>query len=102
MLYARRQIAAADLECLAVFGGDPTLCTPLVNRLTPLYPAKGEAGTATLDNACHGLPIDILVAKDSDAAWADSRSWVWMERPIFANGYFRVFRCRDVSGAAGR
>ena len=95
LLYADRQLAAADGSCLAVFGGDRSLCPPLVARLADLYPRNGGAAAASLDAACHALPVDILVAKDIDAVWADSRSWVWNEKPIFANDRFRVFRCRE-------
>jgi hypothetical protein len=94
MLYASRQIAAADPSCFAVFGGDPSLCPPLVARLAPLYPAAGEPAAAGMDAACQSLPVDILIAKDTDAVWADPHSWVWTGRPIFANRFYRAFRCR--------
>jgi hypothetical protein len=42
---------------------------------------------------CSDLPIDVLVAKDLDAVWTDRRSWVWNEKPLFANAYFRLFGC---------
>ena len=95
LLYSRRQIAAADLGCLAVFGGDKSLCPALVASLAQLYPAKDEPAAANKELPCQSLPIDILVAKDTDPAWADPHGWVWMDKPVFANRYFRVFRCRD-------
>ena len=94
LLYARRQIAAADLSCAAVFGGDQSLCPALIADLAHLYHAKGEPVSASKKTACQDLPVDILVAKDTDTAWADAHGWVWTERPVFANRYFRVFRCR--------
>jgi hypothetical protein len=39
------------------------------------------------------MPVDVLVAKDTDRAWADRESWVWRERPAYANAYVRMFRC---------
>jgi len=95
MLYSHRPIVAANLGCLAVFGGDPSLCSPLIAQLAPLYPAKGQPAAAGIETACQNLPVDVLVAKDLDAAWADPQAWVWREKPAFANRYFRVFRCRD-------
>lgn len=92
-LYADRQIAAGDSKCLAVFGGDASLCPALMAKLALLYPAKGERASAGIDGACRSLPVDILVAKDTDAAWSDPHGWVWTEKPIFANRYFRAFRC---------
>jgi len=34
------------------------------------------------------------VAKDTDPSWRDPASWVWTERPVFANAYIRLFACR--------
>ena len=34
-----------------------------------------------------------FVAKDTDAVWRDRESWVWSGKPIFANGYVRLFAC---------
>ena len=93
LLYARRQIAAADTGCLTVFGGDPSQCPALVAEMASLFPAKGEPAAAASESACRSLPVDILVAKDTDAAWADRHGWVWTEKPVFANRYFRVFKC---------
>ncbi|HEY1182811.1 MAG TPA: hypothetical protein VGE89_01425 [Bryobacteraceae bacterium] len=98
MLYSRRPIVAADFTCLAVFGGDPSLCPPLLAQLAPLYPDKGRPAAASIETACQNLPVDILVAKDLDAAWADPQGWVWKEKPAFSNPYYRVFRCRDAVG----
>jgi hypothetical protein len=100
LLYARRQIAAADLRCLAVFGGDASLCPPLVAELLRLYPGKGAPAAAGKETACRSLPVDILVAKDTDSAWADRNGWVWTGKPLFANRYFRVFKCRSAGLAA--
>jgi hypothetical protein len=93
LLYARRQVVAADLGCLATFGGNPALCPALITKLAPLYPAKGEPVATSIDTTCRSLPVDILVAKDTDAAWADHHGWVWTEKPAFANRCFWVFRC---------
>ena len=90
MLYASRRTVAADLSCNASFGGDPRECAPLVARLNALYtrPASGA-----LRQACAELPMDVVVAKDTDGVWKDRRSWVWKESPVFANGYLRLFSC---------
>jgi hypothetical protein len=88
-LYADRQFLAANEACLSGFGGDPALIT----RLNAIYPPTGQTASPTLDDTCRNLPIDILVAKDTDPAWADRRSWIWTHKPIFANGYVRLFRC---------
>jgi hypothetical protein len=94
LLYADRQIAAADLECLSVFGGDPSLCPALIAKLAHLYPDQGQPAVTRVGDACQNLPVDILVAKETDTVWADPQSWVWKESPMFANPKFRVFRCR--------
>jgi len=95
-LYANRQIMAGNESCLSGFGGDPALCPAVIAKLNEIYPRSGQAAS-TFEDVCRSLPIDILVAKDTDPAWADPRSWVWTQTPAFANDYLRLFRCGGVS-----
>jgi hypothetical protein len=98
-LYGERQITAGDMSCLATFGGDASGCPPMQAVLQRLYPVKGQAAPDRVAEACGALPVDILVAKDTDAVWRDRESWVWKDRPVFANDYVRLFRCgRDNPG----
>ena len=92
-LYAKRQIVAADEGCMATFGGDVALCPPLLAVLNRLYPKAGQAAPAGIAETCGSLPVNFLVAKDTDAVWRDARSWVWQDKPVFANRYVRLFGC---------
>ena len=94
-LYSNRQMVAADPSCLAGFGGDPAVCAKMLAKLDELYPAKGKPAAQSIASACDSLPINILGANDTDSAWADRHSWVWSEKPVFANSYVRLFGCRD-------
>jgi hypothetical protein len=91
MTYAERPTIAGDLSCHAGFGGDLTECAPLVSRLTTVFPAG--SGSAAFYDACHSLPLDSIVVKDTDPVWSDPQSWVWTEHPSYANPYVRIFRC---------
>ncbi len=94
-LYANRQIAAADQGCTAAFGGDASLCSPLV--ATPrisLFPERGQPAPET-SAACEKLGADVLIAKDTDFVWSVQESWVWREKPLYANRMVRVFGCRN-------
>jgi hypothetical protein len=98
MIYGdRRVVAADDIACLAAFGGDPKDCPPIVSRLHQLFPKDGRPAAASIREVCGALPIDVLVAKDTDSAWSDRESWVWKERPIYANQFVRAFACRRTS-----
>jgi hypothetical protein len=99
LLYSDRRMVAGGPTCVSGFGGDPALCTPIVSRLDEFYKAA-TASDVGIAEVCANLPIDLLVAKDTDAVWHDRASWVWTERPAFANSYMRLFRCRDASRAA--
>ncbi len=90
--YADRAAVAGNEDCLATFGGDPALCDPMVAKLNEIYPTKGSA-PASLADVCGSLPLDVVVAKDSDPVWRLRSSWVWQEKPVFANHYVRMFRC---------
>jgi len=92
-LYAGRQMLAADDNCLSTFGGDPALCPASITELNRIYPRAGQTAESALDGVCRNLPIDLIGATDTDPAWSDRRSWVWQQRPAFANGYVRLFRC---------
>jgi hypothetical protein len=102
MLYGDRPYVAADSGCATGFGGNPKECSPIIARLHEIFPVKGNSAAPTLQDVCHSLPLDIVVAKDIDPAWSDRSSWVWTERPAYANSHVRVFRCNNRSSLAAR
>jgi hypothetical protein len=91
-LYANRQMVAFDPGCSCTFGGNPKDCAPIADALKALFSAAPPAGSFT--QVCRDLPIDILVAKDTDQAWQNRDSWVWQREPVFTNRYVRLFSCR--------
>jgi hypothetical protein len=93
-LYANRQIAAADQGCLAGFGGDASLCAPIVAAANSLFPERGQPAPES-SAACENLGADVLIVKDTDFVWSVHDSWVWREKPIYANRLVRVFGCRN-------
>jgi len=93
-LYGQRQTVAEDVLCGTGFGGDVEECKPILGRLRHLY----LAGTPEdLASACRSLPVDVFVAKDTDAAWRERGSWVWTGKPEFQNEFVRLFACRPLS-----
>jgi hypothetical protein len=99
LLYAERQIVAGDQDCVVIFGGNPAFCPPIQAALDRLYPPPGQPAPTAIADACRSLPIDILVANDTDAAWRDPQSWVWKDSPLFANRFVRLFACRPAGTA---
>jgi hypothetical protein len=93
-LYSNRQIAAAGQECLAGFGGDASLCAPMVAAANLLFPERGQPVPES-SVACEKLGADVLIAKDTDFVWSVQDSWVWREKPLYANPLVRVFGCRN-------
>jgi hypothetical protein len=91
-LYSNRQIAAADQSCLAGFGGDPSLCAPIVAAANLLFPERGQPAPQS-SAACEKLGADVLIVKDTDFVWSLHDSWVWREKPLYANRWARVFGC---------
>ena len=91
MTYSQRPTVAADRTCLTTFGGDPAQCPPVLARVEAAFPA--DAAAATLREACRSLPLDSIVVKDVDPVWSNRSSWVWTERPVYANPYVRIFQC---------
>ena len=91
MTYSARPTIAGDRSCLATFGGNPAECAPIELRAEAPFPAN--APVSTLREVCGSLPLDSIVVKDVDPVWSNRRSWVWTERPAYANEFVRVFRC---------
>jgi hypothetical protein len=90
-LYGQRQTMAGGKGCLTTFGGDPEDCTPILKRLDALF---AGGASETLEAACHALPVDVFIAKDTDAAWRNRESWVWKTTPAFENRFVRMYFCR--------
>ncbi|HMD70069.1 MAG TPA: hypothetical protein VKF41_01930 [Bryobacteraceae bacterium] len=88
--YGHRQTAVLGAGCTSVFGGDPRECAPLMPVASGLF---AGGGTPVLNSACRSLPIDFVVARDTDAAWRDRASWVWSGHPVFRNDFVRLFAC---------
>jgi hypothetical protein len=90
-LYANRRTAAEDIQCATQFGGDPKACEPLQIAIRPLF--AGRSSADELASVCAAVPIDFVIAKDTDAAWGNLDSWVWRRSPVFGNGFVRIFPC---------
>ncbi len=92
-LYADRQTAAETLNCGTVFGGDPVLCSQIMDRIRDLFEKRKALAADQVDTICKDLSIDALIVQDTDPVWADGNSWVWKKRPAIANRYARAFVC---------
>jgi hypothetical protein len=85
-LYARRQMAAASMECGTAFGGDPRTCRASVGLIASVF--QSGAPPATLNS----LGIDLLIFTDSDPAFHEefprSRKLVAGQSGQFARAVF--------------
>ncbi len=88
--YGDRQTIAVGYLCGSSFGGDPQECQSTMAVLAPLF---AGGGTQVLASACRNLPMDFVIAKDTDNAWHETSSWVWTGAPVFSNSFARVFAC---------
>ena len=88
--YGQRQALASGGACGTAFGGNPAECSGFLPQLTQLF-AGGSPDE--LARACRTLPVQIILANDTDEAWRDRASWVWKANPAFANNLTRVFTC---------
>ena len=92
-LYADRQTVAETLSCSTVFGGDPVLCSEIIDRIRDLFEKRKAIEADQVDAICKDLSIDALIVQDTDPVWADGNSWIWKKRPAIANRYARAFVC---------
>jgi hypothetical protein len=89
--YGDRQTIAVGFLCGSSFGGDPQECESTMATLAPLF---AGGGPQLLASACSNLPMDYVIAEDTDKAWHDPSSWVWAGTPVFSNNFTRVFACK--------
>jgi hypothetical protein len=89
--YGDRQTIAVGGDCGSGFGGDPRECASVMKTLVPLF-----AGAQVMADVCRTLPINDIVARDTDRAWRDRSSWVWTDTPVFRNNFVRIFACQSV------
>ena len=88
--YGDRQTIAVGYLCGSSFGGGAQECQSTIAVLNPLFEG---GGTQTLAGACRKLPMDYVIAKDTDKAWHETSSWVWTGAPAYSNSFTRVFAC---------
>jgi hypothetical protein len=77
ILFSERGMATdAEVDCGAVFGGDPALCSSTQKEVNLLFfqpiPSASQA-----EAICLGLGIDYLSVARTDPAWDDRHGWVW-------------------------
>jgi len=94
-LYADRRTVAEATDCGTTFGGDARECAPVVDKLMKLFPGDGASTPKSFREVCGSLPIDFVVARDTDAVWNDRSSWVWTAKSIYANDFVRLFSCHE-------
>jgi hypothetical protein len=93
MSYSARPTAAGDLACNAAFGGNPAECAAVIARLRSVFPTAAAQAPPTLDAVCRNLPVNMVVAKDTDPVWRNRGAWVWTQSAVYSNRYIRVFNC---------
>jgi hypothetical protein len=90
MLYSAHDAAASNGRCSTDFGGDALVCDARLRRLNRIF-NRSDPGEP--DATCREYGIDAVLVEDSDGVWSDRSSWAWSQMPLFANDFFRAFRC---------
>jgi hypothetical protein len=88
-MYSEHDAVAGTPDCGIAFGGDSRECTARVRNLSALFTLPGGVP----EDACRAYALDVLIAQDTDPAWHDPSSWIWLRRPVVANDYVRAFSC---------
>jgi hypothetical protein len=92
-LYSLHPVAMGDSRCGAVFGGSTAECQSRAKAIVPLFNAPLTVGSSTVDEVCREYGISVLLVRDTDPVWRDTKSWVWSRTPLLANNRVRVFAC---------
>jgi len=88
-VYCSHQTAAADLVNGTLYGIPHLLFLPVFADLTRLF--MSDLDFAAIEAVCRKYGVGALVVKGSDPIWSRRTSWVWTQRPVYANDFVRVF-----------
>lgn len=90
LLYAGRQAAVVDMDCGVPFGGNASLCAPLLRDVHALYRGQGRVDAETL---CRRWGIQYFVTMKRDPIWENKTSWVWHVPAVAAEPAVRILPC---------
>ena len=90
-LYANRQVVASDRYYGPQFGIRPDMYEPIFSAVSQIFTPQAER--KDISHVCRQFGIVALVVKDTDPIWSHRESWVFREKPVFANQSSRVFYC---------
>ena len=77
MLFAQRAMATdAEVDCGAVFGGNPSNCSQVQNAAREIF-AEPVLPVSEIVERCRRLGIDFLAVSSFDPAWQQKGGWVW-------------------------
>jgi hypothetical protein len=110
LMYTDRRMAASDDGCNIPFGGDLSKCKQEVSDLIRLFGGSGprlhgesteskvafsaeETTPEAFRRICAAQRLSAVVANYTDPAWRVPGTWVWLLKPVYANGTARVFLC---------
>jgi hypothetical protein len=100
-IYANREAAVGGTDCVSAFGGDSNVCAVRLKEVLPLFVSPLSIQDDRVDNVCRQYGISVILAENTDQAWARRNSWVWVRTPVVSNKFVRAFACGDSVQQAG-
>ena len=97
-LYANRQTVASDRYYGPQFGIRPDMYEPVFSAITEIF--TPQASRQQVSYICRQFGIAALIVKDTDPIWSHGESWMFQEKPVFANQSSRVFDCASFRSSA--
>lgn len=92
-VYLERQAVASAPYHISLYGYSEKQYQPLESKILPIFENVTLPFSDIIDT-CIGLGIDYLLVKDIDPVWKEPNSWIWVEKPVFSNKYYRLFDCK--------
>jgi hypothetical protein len=89
---APRQIALANPDCPAAFGGDASACVPVEQAVAHLFAPALVSAPAARDQ-CRALGVSYLVVTRWDTPWRYPLNWVWTLPVAFNSNDLRILDC---------
>jgi hypothetical protein len=87
-LFSERAMATnAEVNCGAIFGGDPSLCASTQAAVRSLFISSSPSAAQTKE-ICRQLDVSYLSVRRTDPAWNDRNGWVWNLPLVASAGNF--------------
>ena len=93
-LYGNRQVILADKGQAIGFAGIVNNLPEITSSISAIFSPETK-DVHNVAAICAKYSISALLVRDTDGLWGAKDSWMWRLKPVFDNGYVKVFNFKE-------